>query len=163
MSPNLEAVLKAAELGDASAQNNLGEMFRDGEGVARDATEAVKWFHKAAEQGDATAQLNLGSMYFTGAGVPKDDAEAVRWWRKAAEQGVVYAQFNLGTMYANGDGVPKDDAEAYAWYSIATKHSNEQAQEHVLKAKSKLTPEQLIAAEKRAAELTEQINANKAK
>jgi len=66
-------------------------------------------------------------------------------------------------MYANGDGVPKDDAEAYAWCSIAAKHGNERAKEHVLKAKSKLTTVELFAAEKRAAELFEQINANKAK
>ena len=87
MSSEFEAALKAAEHGDASAQNNLGEMFRDGDGVLEDDAEAVRWFRKAAEQGDAAAQLNLGSMYVTGVGVPKDDDEAYAWCSVAARHG----------------------------------------------------------------------------
>ena len=33
-----------AERGDASAQNNLGLMYYNGQSVRRDYTEAVKWF-----------------------------------------------------------------------------------------------------------------------
>ena len=49
-----------AEQGDVTAQNNLGVMYRDGEGVTHDYAEALKWFRKAADQGDAHAQTNLG-------------------------------------------------------------------------------------------------------
>ena len=44
---------KAAEQGHAAAQNNLGAMYANGQGVARSDAEAVKWFRKAAEQGYA--------------------------------------------------------------------------------------------------------------
>lgn len=78
---------KAAERGDASAQDSLGYMYAEGRGVPKDDAEAVKWFRKAAEQGNANGQANLGEMYQEGRGVPRDDAEAIKWYRKAAAQG----------------------------------------------------------------------------
>ncbi|MGI9403386.1 MAG: tetratricopeptide repeat protein [Hyphomicrobium sp.] len=55
--------MKAAEQGDAKAQFNLGLMYGEGRGVARDDAKARAWFQKAAEQGDVKAQLKLGLMY----------------------------------------------------------------------------------------------------
>ena len=83
---------KAAEQGDARAQYNLGNMYRNGRGVKQDNHEAMRWYRKAAEQGEALAQSNLGVMYAEGRGVKRDDREAVRWYRKAAEQGHASAQ-----------------------------------------------------------------------
>lgn len=79
----------------ASAQFNIGVMYRRGEGVLQDDAEAVRWYRKSAEQGYANAQCNLGFMYENGYGVEKDKAEAVRWYRKAAEQGHKTAIDNL--------------------------------------------------------------------
>jgi len=109
----------AAERGEASAQNSLGEMYKRGRGVARDDAQAVTWFRKAADQGLAGGQYNLGVMYAGGRGVARDDAQAVSWFRKAADQGDVDAQTNLGTMYLTGRGVAQDDAEAATWYRKA--------------------------------------------
>ena len=119
---------KAAEQGNAGAQNNLGLMYKRGRGVAKDDVQAVAWSRKAAEQGDAAAQFNLGVMYFDGRGVSKDDVQAVAWFRKAAEQGDSGAQLNLGIMYANGWGVAKDDVQAVAWYRKAAEQGNSVAQ-----------------------------------
>ncbi len=88
-----------AEQGDADAQNNLGVMYANGQGVAQDDKQAVSWYRKAAEQGDAKAQYNLGNMYDQGRGVAQDDKQAASWYRKAAEQGHAQAQNNLGVMY----------------------------------------------------------------
>jgi len=78
---------KAADQGDAEAQNNLGVCYATGQGVAKDAAEAVKWYRKAADQGLAAAQYNLGVCYENGQGVPKDESEAVKWYRMASDQG----------------------------------------------------------------------------
>jgi TPR repeat protein len=86
---------KAAENGDAEAQNNLGCAYARGEGVERNYEEAVKWCRKAAEQGDATAQNNLGLAYTHGEGVEQDHDEAVKWFRKATENGYAGAQYSL--------------------------------------------------------------------
>ena len=121
--------LKARAMqGDADAQFNLGHMYAKGEGVSKDATEAVKWWRMAAEQGFAIAQNSLGLMYDRGIGVPKDATEAVKWFRKAAEQGDADAQFNLGLMYYKGEGVPKNAAEAVKWWRKAVEQGNAIAQ-----------------------------------
>jgi len=160
----LDATLKAAEQGDAEAQANLGFMYANGEGVPQDDVEAVKWYRKAAEQGYAKAQHNLGFMYLIGQGVPEIDVEAVKWFRKAAEQGHALAHCSLGSMYRTGSReVPKDKVEAYALFSVAATNGNKYAKNALPKAKAELASEQLIAAEKRIEELTEQINANEAK
>src|SRR6267378_2279942 len=46
-----ESMKVKAEEGDAQAQNELGFCYENGQGITRDAAEAVKWFRKAAEQG----------------------------------------------------------------------------------------------------------------
>ena len=62
---------KAAEQGLAWAQEQLGNMYFDGEGADQDYAEAAKWLRKAAEQGHTEAQLLLGDMYRLGHGVDR--------------------------------------------------------------------------------------------
>ncbi|MCD8237521.1 MAG: sel1 repeat family protein, partial [Prevotellaceae bacterium] len=47
---------KAAEQGNAKAQNALGVCYEKGQGVVQDFIKAAEWYAKAAEQGDADAQ-----------------------------------------------------------------------------------------------------------
>ena len=42
-----------AQQGDANAQSNLGQMYRQGKGVPQDDKTAVKWYTLAAKQGIA--------------------------------------------------------------------------------------------------------------
>lgn len=108
---------QAAEQGNPESQCDLGLMYAKGDGVAKDPTEAVKWFTKAAEQGFARAQNNLGVVYEDGDGVAKDNVQAVKWFRAAAEQGFARAQNNLATKYLDGEGVAKDPVEAVKWFT----------------------------------------------
>ena len=119
---------KAAEQGDAAAQNNLGSCYYNGHGVTQDYYEAVKWYRKAAEQGDADAQYNLGVCYERGQGVTQDYYEAVKWYRKAADQGDADAQNNLGVCYDYGHGVTQDYKEAVKWYRKAADQGDADAQ-----------------------------------
>ena len=50
---------KDADLNDKSIQFYLGWMYMEGCGVAKDDSEAVKWYRKAAEQGDEDAKEAL--------------------------------------------------------------------------------------------------------
>ena len=89
---------KMAEAGDASAQYNLGLMYRHGDGVLKDSFEAVKWYRKSAEQGYALAQLNLGVMYNKGDGVLEDSVEAHAWYNNASANGNEAAKKNLSNI-----------------------------------------------------------------
>src|SRR6476620_8819456 len=59
----------AADKGSAIAQFNIGIMYANGQGVAQNYSEAVKWYGLAANQGFADAQYNLGLLYANGQGV----------------------------------------------------------------------------------------------
>ena len=122
---------KAADQGYARAQNNLGSMYYEGNGVKQDYEEAVKWYRKAAEQELASAQFNLGNMYYEGKGVEQDYEEAVFWYDKAAQQGIDYAQDKLGHMYKNGLGVKQDYKEAAKWYHKANSYTTEKWHEKI--------------------------------
>ena len=152
---------KYAELGVAAAQNNLGVMYANGDGVQKDIAEAAKWFRKAAERGSADAQYHLGIMYTGGNGVPKDSAEAAKWFRKSAEQGNAGAQHNLGFLYWIGEGVLKDFVQAHAWYNNASANGRELSKEHLSGVEKLMTPEQKAEAMKLAREILERIEAKK--
>jgi uncharacterized protein len=126
-----EEIRAKAERGDAQAQCDLGDCYLRGEGVTRNAVEAVKWYRKAAQQGFAQAQCYLGLSYEFGNGVTKNAVEAVKWYRMAAEQGNAQAQANLGMCYYNGNGVAKDEVEAVKWYRKAADQGHEIAKEEL--------------------------------
>ena len=91
-------LVRAAAMGCAPAQNQLGYCYDSGTGVPKDPAQATSWYRKAAEQGFATAQYNLGVCYKNGTGVPKDTAQAAAWYRKAAGQGHANAKQRLETL-----------------------------------------------------------------
>ena len=116
-----------AEDGDVAAQRNLGQMYRLGQGVERDAVEAARWYRKAAEIGFDRAQANLAALYMAGEGVDRDPAKAAYWFEQAARQGHVISQFNLGLMYETGMGVPRDLPRALGWLNLAARSGHPQA------------------------------------
>lgn len=134
---------KAAEQGDAVAQNVLGGMFTQGTSVPQDYKTAASWYRKAAEQGNAEAQNRLGHIYTQGEGIPQDYKLAAYWFRKAAEHGDVGSLSLL--RQAQVAITSKDPQEADAQFV-----------EWLKKRLPKLTPEQKAA---RKAEVSEMIQA----
>lgn len=68
-----------AEQGDADAQFNLGWMYDEGFGVAKDAETAFIWYLRAAELSHISAQYNVAWMYEKGSGVAQDVEAAFTW------------------------------------------------------------------------------------
>ena len=113
---------RAAELGDASAQAEVGAIFAYG--IFRDPqdiSEAIKWYHLAAEQGHAGAMSELGTIYQDGikAAWRGDYAPALQIFRSLADRGDPKGQTGLGKMYLKGWGVTQDFTEALKWYRKA--------------------------------------------
>ena len=88
---SIPALTSRAQKGNADAQNSLGLMYDNGQGVPQNHAEAVKWYRLAADQGDARAQFNLGFVYADGQGVPQSDVIAHMWYNLAGAQGVADA------------------------------------------------------------------------
>ena len=118
---------KAAEKGNARAQNIMGNRYFNGKGVEQNYVEAVKWYRKSAMQGYDAAQRNLGICYRQGKGVKTDNVKAFEWYTKAAKQGDAYSQCELGYCYSNGLGVSLDYAIAVEWYTKAAEQGNVEA------------------------------------
>ena len=144
-----ETLRTTADQGNAQAQYRLGEMYDNGEGVAADDTEAVKWYRKAAEQGHPGAQWQLGYKYEYGSGVAVDNVESIKWFRKAAQQGHGIAQFELAMRYHTGKGTAKDSVEAYKWLLLAQTNGIAVAAYKDLPEKE-MPPEQITKAKKQA-------------
>lgn len=115
----LEEMISLANEGIPSYQCMLGYKYLDGDGVAKNVPEAVKWFKLAAGNGDVYAAYTLGRTFHAGDGIPQDYAEAMKWFLLAAEMGDANAQFRVAEMYQTGAGVEKDYVAAYAWLSLA--------------------------------------------
>lgn len=109
----------AAEQGDAEAQNNLGSMYLNGVGVAKNAEMATTLYRRAAEQGLDVAQFNLALNYLHGTGVEQDDRVAAQWLVQATAQGHVEATGQLGTLYRFGRGVAQDLVTAAELHVLA--------------------------------------------
>ena len=83
---------EAAEQGDVRAQNVLGFMYENGQGVGKNEKQAIAWYRIAADQGFSEAQTALGHMYEMGLnGISTDIEQALYWYHKAADQGCARA------------------------------------------------------------------------
>jgi len=113
--------------------------------------EALKWFRRSAERGDPDAQFSMGQMYEDGVGVVQNYSLAARWYRKAAEHvpdlgGAGQGRNRLGLLYLDGKGVQRDYVQAYMWFRLADVEPN------LSFAKTPMTPEQILEAERLAEE-----------
>lgn len=129
-----EYVMALAEQGVSEAQNNLGVMYKDGQGVDQDYNEAARWFLLAAQQDNTLAQLNLGWLYHAGKDLCQDTDSARYWYSRAARKGHATAQLNLGILYLQ----QADTTTAIYWLQQASQQDNSGAQrilQHFVKNK----------------------------
>jgi TPR repeat protein len=91
---------KAAEAGEALAQNNLGDMYSHGDGVPLDYAQAFFWFQKAAEQGHTGAEIVLAHMYAQGRGTAADPEAAYAWVMAASLAGDLRGQELISVLQA---------------------------------------------------------------
>jgi TPR repeat protein len=130
-SVSLEKIKQTAEKGDVSAQYYLAISYSNGDGVAKDESEAFKWMKSAAEQGLGRAQRKLGWMFQEGLGVETNLVEAVLWYQKASQRGDAQAQFNLGWMYEKGVSVSQDYAVSAKFYRLAAEQGDAMGQNNL--------------------------------
>ena len=106
---------KAADKGSTSAMVELGVLYGNGAGVAKDEAQARKLFERAAAAGNPRGISNLAAL---GGGAPPIRCRRARCWRRPATP-IAEAQYQLGLMTADGVGGPKDDVAARALFERA--------------------------------------------
>jgi TPR repeat protein len=116
----IQYFLAAARRGDARAQNMLGNIYGDGDGVQRNFAQAAYWYGQSAAQGNRFGEYSLGLIYMQGlGGLPNEQARAARLFQASAEQGLVAAEAQLGLAYEFGQGVPRSRRMALYWLDKA--------------------------------------------
>lgn len=123
--------LSLANQNDAKACYNLGLMYQDGDGVAKNLDEAVKWYTKSADLGYKEAQYTLGALVFQRQTQSISYPQAVSYYEQAAKQGHVKSQLNLGMLYFRGDVIAQDLPAAVQWLSLAASNNNSEAQGYI--------------------------------
>ena len=122
---------RAAELGDARAQYDLGHYYAS-------VNDRDRWWSSDNPRDYP------------------DYKEAARWYRMAAEQGYALAQDRLGRMHHNGTGVLKDYVQAHRWYNLAASQQTDKDRKKSVKRRDKLeekmSREQVAEAERLARE-----------
>jgi localization factor PodJL len=98
--------------GNAVAQEILGRMYAEGQGVEPDEPSAFKWFLKAAMQGRTDAQFQAAVRYRDGLGTERNGKLALHWFNTAGERGAPHAFSALGALYRGHADVPPDPAAA---------------------------------------------------
>jgi hypothetical protein len=89
----------AADSGDARGQFGLALLYANGEGVARDDSQAVELLQAAARQGHAQAHAALGNAYLDGKlGLGADPAKAREHLEEALERGFEEARRGLAEL-----------------------------------------------------------------
>jgi len=117
--PDIAALQRSAQAGDAKAQFDLADAYFEGKGIPKDLAKGIDWLRKSASQGYTGAEVTLGVLYQNGVQVPKDPHEAAKWYRKAAKQSdkdpkhAAKAQSNLGSLAAQGV-ISVDEADWHA-------------------------------------------------
>jgi hypothetical protein len=106
---------KAAEMGNASAMNSLGFLWKQRGGLKK----AEAWYQRAAELGDLRAIENLAYELKTSG----RSSEAEKWGRRGAEMGSAFAMNLLGNLMTDRGDV--DSAEE--WYEKASGGGNRDA------------------------------------
>jgi uncharacterized protein len=83
--PYRERLLERALKGDAEAQFDLAKAYEAGRsGLAKDLSEARRWYRQAADRGDPFAEASLGILFNFGKGVQRDYVQAYMWYDRAA-------------------------------------------------------------------------------
>jgi uncharacterized caspase-like protein len=125
--------LQAAQQGYSPAQYQVGQMYAQGIGTARDCEQATLWAGKAAQAGSTDAAVLFAELNMTDCNGTKDPEKAAQWFRVAAEKGLANAQYSLGLLYLTGEGVPKDVVQARKWLTASASNGNATAQFYLRK------------------------------
>lgn len=124
--------LRSASLGICEAQNMVGIMNFNGEGIPQNTENSIKYFEKAANQGNTTSIFNLSMIYLSDED-KRDYDKAQEYLIKLAELGYILANDVLGYMYFEGiaDKKSYDKALSYWDKSIENQDINNTPNENI--------------------------------
>jgi len=129
--PDVTALTRSAEKGDALAQFQLGRAYYRGAGLPKDEKKAVEWMEKAAAQGNTDAITSMGFFHAQGIGVEESETKAVEWFRRGAENGSATCKLNLGLLLRQGKTIQTSSDESLRLMHEAAEAGSVEAQSYL--------------------------------
>jgi TPR repeat protein len=124
-----EMLDKLAQAGNAQAQQALGVMYENGQGVNKDENLALNLYRQAAANNNESAQYLLGTLLESKSGLVNNQNEIIKWYRLAATNGHPSAQYKMGQLELVGTrGTAPDLLKASYWFGLAAAQGDPQAQ-----------------------------------
>ena len=140
MSARLQALVAAAESGDAEAMTDLALVHARGEELQHvDLSAAIGWYRKAAASGSCRAMGNLAYLYLNGISVREDPVRAVALYEEAVKgrpPDLEQYLYDLANCYELGIGVLPDRAKAMSLYSKSAQLGSRLAQQALSRLKA---------------------------
>ena len=134
MDQALAMLREAADQGHMGAQAICGDIYRFGEGVAKDERLDFVYTEKAAQQGHSFSQHCMGYCYQQGTECKQSFEKAAEWYQKAARQGRPEAMTDLAALHYQGEGVPQSLERAIEWWRRAASEGQMIAQYNLAQA-----------------------------
>lgn len=95
---NIAYLKKSCDNGNAEKCFKLGHMYRDGDSVKINYSNAIKYYRMACDNGYPEACNNLGIRYVNGQGEKESKEKAVHFFEKACDNSVRNGCHNLKVM-----------------------------------------------------------------
>ena len=117
----VQLMTKAADLGSAEAQFELGRLYEVGIGVKADPAKAVALYQQSAAAGFDKAINNMGFLYYQGGlGVQRDQARGLALFGQAAELRNPEALYNYAALIDDGKvkGMGAAESAHYLYQSL---------------------------------------------
>lgn len=117
----------AEKLGSTAAMVAVGDIYANGDGVARDLVTAAKWYKKASDGNDVNGMIALAEALLKGEGLPKNPQMANSLLLKCAQMNNSDCMTYYGTNLVGGIGVVKNVKQGNEWLEKAANLNNSQA------------------------------------
>ena len=109
--PKLKLPLrKLAEAGNPLAQEEVGLIYEEGDGVRRSNEEAAYWYELSSQNGNLNANIRLANLLYL-----SDKNRAFWLVKKAAESGYIDAMATLAQIYKEGILTKPDIIKSKKW------------------------------------------------
>ncbi len=105
-----------ADSGHPRAQNLLGMMYLNGDGIEKNEKVGFGYIEKSALQAYPAAEFNLGRLYKEGVGCELDYKKALEWFQVSAEHGNQRGFYSIGYMHMKGLGTGQSYPKAIEFF-----------------------------------------------
>lgn len=130
-SPNIKELEKLAKK-DPAYMIKLGDMYAEGNGVAKNEKKALDYYKKAAKKDNLEGVFKLGNAYYYGIGTKEKKSKGWDLLEKAADKGYMPAEKKVAQIfYANDGYIYQNYEKAVRYFEKAANNGDMESQKKV--------------------------------